>query len=85
LRRHDDLTDAERSELREQLLAEAREWRQENCWSPNRLRHNFGTAARRHAGIEAARVTLGHSSAAVSEIYAERDLELARSVVARIG
>jgi len=54
-------------------------------WSPNQLRHNFATEARRAFGIEAARVTLGHSSAVVSEIYAERDIEAARAVVTRIG
>ncbi|MEZ5944845.1 MAG: tyrosine-type recombinase/integrase [Planctomycetaceae bacterium] len=54
-------------------------------WSPNRLRHNFATKARKTFGIEATRVTLGHSSAVTSEIYAERDLEAAQSVVARIG
>lgn len=54
-------------------------------WGPNRLRHNFATLARREFGIEAARVTLGHSSAVTSEIYAERDLDAARAVVARIG
>jgi integrase len=54
-------------------------------WGPNRLRHNFATLARKEFGIEAARVTLGHSSAATSEIYAERDLEQARAVVAKIG
>ena len=54
-------------------------------WSPNQLRHNFATRARREFGIEAARVTLGHSSAVTSEIYAERDIEAARAVVAKIG
>lgn len=54
-------------------------------WSPNQLRHNFGTRARREFGIEAARVTLGHSSAVTSEIYAEKDMEAARAVVAKIG
>ncbi|WP_437203495.1 tyrosine-type recombinase/integrase [Planctomicrobium sp. SH664] len=54
-------------------------------WTPNQLRHNFATRARREFGIEAARVTLGHSSAVTSEIYAERDLDAARAVVAKIG
>ncbi len=54
-------------------------------WSPHQLRHNFGTVARRSGGIEAARVTLGHTTAGVSEIYAEADQEAARAVVARIG
>ena len=54
-------------------------------WSANQLRHLFGTLARRAGGIEAARVVLGHASAAVSEIYAERDLDAARQIVAKIG
>lgn len=72
-------------EERKRLSREAAKWRDENCWSPNQLRHSFATRARREFGLEAARVTLGHSSAAVSEIYAERDQEAARAVVARIG
>ena len=55
------------------------------AWSPNRLRHNFATRARREFGIEATRTVLGHSSAVTSEIYAEKDLESARAVIARIG
>ena len=85
LARQDDLTDNQRAKLRKNLLAEAREWRWENCWTPNRLRHNFGTEARRAGGIEAARVTLGHASAVTSEIYAEKDMDAARAVVAKIG
>ena len=85
IKRLKDLTDERRRELRAKLAAEAAAWRAEHCWSPNQLRHSFATMARRAAGIEAARVTLGHSSAVTSEIYAERDLEAARAVVARIG
>ncbi len=80
-----DLDSDQRAELRRKLLDGAGEWRRENCWSPNRLWHNFATEARWAAGLEAARVTLGHSSAVTSEIYAERDLEAARRVVAKIG
>lgn len=83
--RQKDLTDKEREALRKSLLQQAAEWRAEHCWSPNQLRHNFATRARREFGIEAARVTLGHSSAVTSEIYAERDLDAARAVVAKIG
>jgi len=54
-------------------------------WTPNQLRHNFATLARREAGIEASRVLLGHSSAVTTEIYAERDLDAARAVAAKIG
>ena len=54
-------------------------------WTPNQLRHNAGTELRRQFGIEAARVVLGHSSASVTEIYAEIDREKARAVIAKVG
>lgn len=83
--RQKNFSEEERANLMRQLLKESAEWRAAHCWSPNQLRHNFATRARREFGIEAARVTLGHSSAVTSEIYAERDLNVARAVVARIG
>ena len=79
------LPQAERAAHRRLLLQRATDWRREHCWHPNQLRHNFATAARREFGIEAARVTLGHSSVGTSEIYAERDMDAARAVVAQIG
>lgn len=85
MRRQKKLKEEQRIELRTELSAIASKWRAEHCWSPNQLRHNFATRARREFGIEAARVTLGHSSAVTSEIYAERDLDAARAVVAKIG
>lgn len=54
-------------------------------WHPNQLRHAFGTKARQVAGLEGAQTALGHSQANVTEIYAERDLTLARKVAKEIG
>lgn len=54
-------------------------------WSPNRLRHNAGTLVRQKFGAEAAQVVLGHSNLAVTEIYAERDLQKAASAIAEVG
>ena len=54
-------------------------------WSPNRLRHAAATRIRRSFGLESAQVILGHAKADVTQIYAERDAELARSVAAKIG
>jgi integrase len=54
-------------------------------WHPNQLRHNFATLARRQFGLEAAQVTLGHSRADVTQVYAERDLTLALKVAAEVG
>ena len=54
-------------------------------WGPNRLRHSAGTEIRKRFGLEAAQVTLGHASADVTQVYAERDAELAREVARKIG
>lgn len=55
------------------------------AWSPNQLRHNTATELRRGFGIEAARTVLGHSSAVTAEIYAEKDYDAARAIMAKIG
>jgi integrase len=52
---------------------------------PNRIRHTAATEIRHRFGIEAARVTLGHSSLNMTEVYAEADLSLASKVASEIG
>jgi integrase len=52
---------------------------------PHQLRHAQATLVRRRFGLEAAQVALGHSQAAVTEIYAARDLALAVKVASEIG
>lgn len=79
------ITEEQRDSKRRELSAAASEWRAENCWSPNRLRHSFGTAARKEAGIEAASAALGHGNLSTTEIYAERNDGAARDLVGRIG
>jgi integrase len=54
-------------------------------WSPNRLRHTSATEIRRLFGLEAAQVVCGHESAEVTQVYAERDLELAKKVARELG
>lgn len=54
-------------------------------WHPNQLRHSAATAIRKHYGLEAAQVTLGHASADVSQLYAERDLGLAAKIMGEVG
>jgi integrase len=54
-------------------------------WGPNRLRHNAATFLRQEFGIEAARVILGHSSAAITEIYAEMDRKKAAEIMGIVG
>ena len=55
------------------------------AWTPNQLRHAAATAIRREFGLEGAQVALGHAAADVTQIYAERDADLARRVALAIG
>ena len=54
-------------------------------WTANQLRHNAATFIRKEFGLDAARVILGHKSAAITEVYAEMDREKAVAVIGRIG
>ncbi len=54
-------------------------------WHPHQLRHNAATALQRQFGIETARVILGHTSPAVTAIYAEADHRKALEVMSKIG
>lgn len=46
---------------------------------------NSATAIRCEFGLEAAQVSLGHAAADVTQVYAERNAELARKVALSIG
>jgi integrase len=76
-----EMPEAERAERRRQ----ASQWRVQHAWHPNQLRHSAATEIRKLFGLEAAQVTLGHSNADVSQIYAERDLQKAAAVMAQVG
>lgn len=54
-------------------------------WSPNQLRHLHATLVRKLFGLEAAQVALGHASADMTQVYAERNLDLAAKVAREIG
>jgi site-specific recombinase XerC len=54
-------------------------------WHPNQLRHSVATSIRKRFGLEAAQVTLGHSKADVTQIYAERDWQKAEQVMREVG
>ncbi|MBX9622706.1 MAG: site-specific integrase [Gemmataceae bacterium] len=54
-------------------------------WAPNQLRHAHGTEVRKRFGLEAAQAALGHERADVTQVYAEKNLDLAARVAAEIG
>ena len=71
------LTEAERDQVKSS--------RRSHRWHPNQLRHSFATKVRREHGLEAAQVALGHAKADVTQVYAERDLDLALRVAESAG
>lgn len=66
-------------------VSEIQRWRKDHRWSPNQLRHSAATFLRKEFGIEAARVVLGHSSAVITEVYAELDRGKAADIMAKVG
>jgi integrase len=64
---------------------ELKAWRKANRWAPNQLRHAAATEVRAKFGLEGSQVTLGHASADVTQIYAERDLQKAVEIARKVG
>src|SRR5205085_2200553 len=65
--------------------AEVKAWRKAHWWHPNQLRHSFATRVRKQHGLEAAQVLLGHARADVTQVYAERNEQLAVSIATQVG
>ncbi len=62
-----------------------REWHQKHGWHFHQLRHLFATEARRMSGVEVVQAALGHSNVSTTLIYAERNEQVVRELMARIG
>ena len=71
--------------LSAEQLAKVKAWQKAHRWHPNQLRHSFATRIRKDHGLEAAQVVLGHSRADVTQIYAEKNLDLAVKVASEVG
>lgn len=54
-------------------------------WFPHQIRHSRGTIIRSRFGIEGAQVSLGHQHADITQVYTDRDLDLARRIAAELG
>jgi integrase len=54
-------------------------------WHPNQLRHLVATEVRKKYGLEGSQVVLGHSTANVTQVYAERNFELAKQIMSEMG
>jgi integrase len=60
-------------------------WREAHRWHPNQLRHTAATKLRQAHGLEAAQVILGHRTLTVTQVYAEKNVTLARQVISEVG
>jgi integrase len=54
-------------------------------WHPNQLRHTRATELRKLHGLEAAQVMLGHARADVTQVYAEKNIALAKEIARQCG
>ncbi len=54
-------------------------------WHPHRFRHSAATRLRKEFGLDVTRAVLGHSSAVVTEMYAEMDGTKAAEAMGRVG
>jgi site-specific recombinase XerD len=82
---HPELAKIKKKDLTAEQRVELNTQQSRHRWSPNRLRHATATAIRREMGIDAARACLGHSESDTTVIYAERDKELARIAMQKLG
>ncbi len=75
-----DTADEKRSKAQQRKA-----WRAANTWHPHQLRHNAATNLRKQHGLEAAQVILGHKTLTVTQVYAEKDAEVAERVMLEVG
>lgn len=54
-------------------------------WHSHQLRHTFATNVRRQYGLDVAQALLGHSSASMTEVYAELDYSAAEAAIGKVG
>lgn len=54
-------------------------------WSPHQLRPTATTWAAKEFGIEIAKAATGHAHISTTQIYAERDLDVAKKVALKFG
>jgi integrase len=54
-------------------------------WFPLQIRHSRGTEVRHLYGLDAAQVALGHARADVTQVYAEKNQELATQIAKEMG
>ncbi|MDO8631768.1 MAG: tyrosine-type recombinase/integrase, partial [Phycisphaerales bacterium] len=62
-----------------------KQWRREHRWHPYQLRHNAATNLRKQFGLDVAATMLGHVRCDVTQVYAEKNHELAMQIAGKVG
>jgi integrase len=73
-----------RARLTPEQTEELQAWRREHHWHPNQLRHSRATELRSH-GLDVTKTILGHTKVETTQVYAEKDIQAAMELVAKIG
>lgn len=73
------------TETYRRAVAKAAELAGVPSWHPHQLRHLAAARVRRELGLDAARAYLGHAGAAITDMYAGRDHDLALDVARKLG
>ena len=84
-KREDETYTEWQARLTDEQKAELTAWRKAHRFHPHQLRHLAATKLRKQFGIEAARLILGHSTLAVTEVYAEIDAAKAAEIAEKTG
>jgi integrase len=84
-RREDETKEEWQGRLSDEQKGDLKAWEKRHQWAANQLRHALATELRKEAGLDAARVVLGHRSPKVTEVYAELDVTKAAEVMGRLG
>lgn len=71
--------------LGEKGMGQVKAWQRQHHWHPHQLRHNVATNIARSFGEVAAQTTLGHQHLDTTQIYAERDWQLASQIMLKVG
>jgi integrase len=82
---HPSLAGIAKAKLTPEQRKELDQWRKEHRWHPHQLRHSRATEIRRRFGLDAAQAVLNHSELSVTQVYAEKNQNLAREVMREIG
>jgi integrase len=62
-----------------------RAWQKAHRFHPHQLRHTAATRIRKQFTLDAAQVVLGHATVSSTQVYAKKNVEEARRVMAEVG